>query len=137
MKLTNELLNRLEGDLRVTLTPEQRLILLHWYNHEPLHGWDEEDFALGVRDVMRYYPDHRPQRRVDMDIPPQLRKERRALVKREAAAYLKENDMTPTERQEVLEWIKSGKSVRSNPWLMSEDDGIPMDYLSAMRAAEE
>ncbi len=137
MKLTNDLLGRLEESLSVFLTPEQRLILLHWYGHEPLHGWDMDDFALGVRDVMRYYPDHRPRRNADMDIPPQLRKERRAYLKREAAAYFKASDMTPEERQELLEWIKSGESVRDNPWLMANDYGSPMDYLSARRDAEE
>ncbi len=137
MKLTKELLNRLEASIQVALTPEQRLIMLHWYGHEPLHGWDEEDFALGIREVMRYYPDHRPQRKVDMNIATQLRKERRALLKREAAAYLKANNMTSEERQDLLEWIKGGESVRDNPWLMTDDDGIPMDYLSSMRAAED
>jgi hypothetical protein len=137
MKLTSELLLRLEESMAVTLTPEQRLIMLYWYGHEPRHGWDEDDFALGIREVMRYYPDHRPKRNADMDIPPQLRKERRAFWKSEAAASLKANDMTPEERQDLLAWIKSGESVRDNPWLMNDEDGVPMDYLSAMRVAED
>jgi hypothetical protein len=137
MKLTKELLRRLEESQRISLTPEQRLIMLYWYGHEPRHGWDEDDFALGIREVMRYYPDHRPKRNAYMDIPPQLRKERRAFLKSEAAAYLKANDMTPAERQDLLAWIKSGESVRDNPWLMTDEDGVPMDYLSAMRVAED
>jgi hypothetical protein len=136
MKLTRELLCRLEESLRISLTPEQQLILLHWYGHEPRHGWDEDDFALGIREVMRFYPDHRPKRNADMDIPPQLRKERGVYLKREAAAYLKANDMTPEERHDLFAWIQGGESVHDNPWLMTDDDGIPMDYLSAMRVAE-
>ncbi len=137
MKLTNELLNRLEESLRVTLTSEQRLILLKWYGHELLHGWDKDDFTLGIREVIHYYTDNRPKRPADMDIPPQLRNERRAILKREAAAYLKANDMTPEERKDLLDWVNSGQSVRDNPWLMVDEHGDPMDYLSAMRMVQE
>ncbi len=137
MKLTKELLRRVEESLHINLTPEQRLIVLYWYGQEPRHGWDEEDFALGVREVMRFYPDHRPKRAVELGLSPQLRKERKAFLKRESAAYLKANDMTPEERKDILVWIKSGESVRENPWLMTDDYGVPMDYLSAMRTAEE
>ena len=137
MKLTRELLGRLEKDMRIALTPEQRLIMLYWYGHEPRHGWDEDDFTLGIQEVMLYYPDHRPKKNADMDVTPQMRKEWKAFVKHEAAAYLKANDMTPAERQDLLEWVKSGESVRENPWLMADENGGPIDYLSAMRAAED
>jgi hypothetical protein len=60
MKLTGKLLTQLEQSLRITLTPEQRVIMLYWYGYEPRHGWDEEDFVYGIRDVQKYYPDHRP-----------------------------------------------------------------------------
>jgi hypothetical protein len=60
MRLTRKLLTELEESLWITLTPEQRVIMLHWYGHEPRHGWDEEDFVYGIRTVQRYYPDHRP-----------------------------------------------------------------------------
>jgi hypothetical protein len=60
MRLTGKLLTKLEESLHITLTPEQRVIMLHWYGHEPRHGWDEEDFVYGIRTVQRYYPDHRP-----------------------------------------------------------------------------
>ena len=62
MKLTGNLLTRLELSLRVTLTPEQRVIMLYWYGHEPRHGWDEDDFVLGISEVMKHYPDHRPEK---------------------------------------------------------------------------
>lgn len=60
MRLTGKLLTELEESLHITLTPEQRVIMLHWYKCEPRYGWDEEDFVCGIRTVQRYYPDHRP-----------------------------------------------------------------------------
>jgi len=60
MKLTGKLLTRLEESMRITLTPEQRVIMLYRYGYEPKHGWDEEDFVYGIYAVMKQYPDHRP-----------------------------------------------------------------------------
>jgi len=62
MKLTRQLLTQLEQSLRISLTPEQRLVVLYWYGHEPRYGWDDEDFIIGIQDVKRYYPDHRVKR---------------------------------------------------------------------------
>jgi len=62
MKLTKQLLTQLEQSLCIDLTPEQRMIVLYWYGYEPRHGWDEDDFVLGIHDVLRYYPDHRLKR---------------------------------------------------------------------------
>lgn len=59
MKLTGEILTRLEQSLRISLTPEQRVIMLYRYGHEPRHGWNEEDFIYGMDDVRKQYPDHR------------------------------------------------------------------------------
>ena len=62
MKLTAKRLTRLEQSMRISLTPEQRLIMLYWYGTEPRHGWDEEDFVYGIDDVLKHYPDHREKR---------------------------------------------------------------------------
>lgn len=59
MKLTGKLLTQIEQSLRVSLTPEQRVIMLYRYGYEPRHGWDEEDFVYGIYDVIKQYPDHR------------------------------------------------------------------------------
>ena len=59
MKLTGKLLNKLTDSMRITLTPEQRVIMLYRYGYEPRHGWDEEDFVYGIYDVQKQYPDHR------------------------------------------------------------------------------
>ena len=70
MKLTGKLLTQIERSLHISLTPEQRAIMLYRYGYEPRHGWDMDDFVYGIRDVLRYYPDHRPKR-----IPDFLKKE--------------------------------------------------------------
>ena len=59
MKLTGKLLTQLEQSLRITLTPEQRVIMLYRYGYEPRHGWEEEDFIYGMNTVIKQYPDHR------------------------------------------------------------------------------
>ena len=64
MRLTGKLLTELEQSMRITLTPEQRVIMLYWYGYEPRHGWDEYDFVNGIKSVMHHYPDHRTKRRV-------------------------------------------------------------------------
>ena len=59
MKLTGKLLTQLEQSLRITLTPEQRVIMLYRYGYELKYGWDEEDFVYGIHTVIKQYPDHR------------------------------------------------------------------------------
>ena len=59
MRLTGKLLNRLTDSMRITLTPEQRAILLYRYGYEPRYGWDEDDLVYGIHEVQKQYPDHR------------------------------------------------------------------------------
>jgi len=42
-------------------------------------------------------------------------------------------EMTPLERQELLDWIKDRNSVYDNPWDLYDDSGYRMDYIEAMR----
>ena len=62
---------------------------------------------------------------------------RQSLLKREAAVYLENNDMTPAERNDLLAWISSGQSANDNPWFMADENGNPMDYLTAMRTVND
>jgi len=41
------------------------------------------------------------------------------------------------EKKDLLEWVKSGNSVYSNPFLMSDDNGRPMDYIEACRVTAD
>jgi len=59
MILTGNLLTQLELSLRISLTPEQRVIALYRFKHEPRYGWEEEDLIAGIKEVMVQYPDHR------------------------------------------------------------------------------
>ncbi len=62
---------------------------------------------------------------------------RKTYIEREAAEYMANGTISMTEREELLDWIESGNSVLTNPWLMADERGNPMDYLSAVRTAEE
>ena len=44
-------------------------------------------------------------------------------------------EITVSERQELLAWVQSGRSVYDNPWHMADERGRPMDYITAMREA--
>ncbi len=59
------------------------------------------------------------------------------LLQHEAAECLGDNDMTPAERQDLFAWINSGQSANDNPWFMADEDGNPMDYLTAMRTVND
>ncbi len=54
-------------------------------------------------------------------------------LRREADEYMKSQDMTPQERRDLLEWLRSGESVYGNPWFLADDQGRLMDFLTAMR----
>jgi hypothetical protein len=62
---------------------------------------------------------------------------RESLLKREAAEYMVKTEMTPPERQELLDWIKDGNSAYDNPWDLYDDSGYRMDYIEAMRVMPE
>ena len=58
-------------------------------------------------------------------------------LRREACECLLDMDVTPDERREVLEWVKSGNSVYNNPWYLCDEGGHPMDYITAMRTVPD
>ena len=67
MVLTKKILQELQESLWIRhITPEQRAILFLWYGSEQEeYEWTSEDFVYGIHKVMRYYPDHRPERLPD------------------------------------------------------------------------
>lgn len=54
-------------------------------------------------------------------------------LQNEATEYLEKVVATQQERQDILEWVKSGESVYTNPWCIANDNGGPMDYITAQR----
>ena len=47
------------------------------------------------------------------------------------------DDMTAKERKELHEWVRAGNEVCNNPYLLSDEDGWPIDFITASRVAEE
>ena len=66
MTLTIKSLTRLEEDAWVSLTPEQKAIMLLWYGNDG--GWDEGDFFYGLDKVLREYPGFRPKPQMRSDL---------------------------------------------------------------------
>jgi len=67
-----------------------------------------------------------------------LDKERRDLLRKELREYEQTiGDLTPDERKELREWIKTGRSVYDNPWYISMGNGWPLDYIKASRTFDE
>ena len=62
---------------------------------------------------------------------------RKAILKREAVEYISKTDMTGAERKELLSWVENDNSVYENPWHMADENGCTMDYISAVRAAND
>jgi|WetSurMetagenome_2_1015567.scaffolds.fasta_scaffold156744_1 hypothetical protein len=58
-------------------------------------------------------------------------------LQREAAEYMACMEITQTERQELLDWIRDGRSVYDNPWYMADESGMLMDFISAMREVDD
>ena len=52
----------------------------------------------------------------------------------EVEKYLLDAELTVEECREILDWVKDGNSVYSNPWLLYEESGQPMDFITALRA---
>ena len=58
-------------------------------------------------------------------------------LQREASEYIANTDVSPAERQDLLGWIRDGNSVYDNPWLMTDESGRLLDYVQAMRIADD
>jgi hypothetical protein len=72
---------------------------------------------------------------IDLELRKMLRKERGKL--KEYEEMLDRMCMTAEEKEELREWMTHGKSVNSNPYLLYEENGCPMDLITASRMAGE
>ena len=68
MKLSRKRLRKLQDSCRLTLTPEQEVIMLLWYGKNSEYDWTETDFNYGIDFVMRFYPNHRPYSYMNTDV---------------------------------------------------------------------
>jgi hypothetical protein len=69
----------------------------------------------------------------DMDLRNMFRKELETLREYEEIF----DGMTAEEKEELREWMASGNSINSNPYLLYGDNGELMDLVNARRVAEE
>jgi len=133
MRLTGKLLTKLEHSLEISLTPEQRVIMLYRYGHEPRYGFDEEDFVYGMYEVMGQYPDHRTECKRVYEFT-----EKRDILRRELIEYKRTiGVMTVDESRDLHEWVADGNSVYSNPWCAAFENGHEMDYINGVRFMED
>ena len=65
-------------------------------------------------------------------------KEHKTNLRKELKEYERTfTDLTDEERSELCEWVSNGNSVYDNPYLIAYDGGRPVDYIEAIRTAEE
>lgn len=58
-------------------------------------------------------------------------------LKNEVSGYLKTISVTQEERDELIAWVRGGNSVYDNPWLMADEQGRPLDYITAVREVND
>jgi len=67
--------------------------------------------------------------------------ELRALIRAELKTLLcyveAFDDLTKEEKDELREWMAHGNSVNSNPFLIYGDNGCLMDFVNAIRFADD
>ena len=65
-------------------------------------------------------------------------KDVRAMLRKELREYeAKIGDMTPEERNELHKWVAAGNQAICNPYYLCGDGGHPLDYITAIRIAED
>lgn len=59
------------------------------------------------------------------------------ILKKDLAAYESSFDLTDEERRSLYAWVLEGNAVCDNPWYMANENGTPMDFVTAMRTVSE
>lgn len=59
------------------------------------------------------------------------------ILRNDLAAYESRFDLSGEERRSLYEWVSEGNAVCDNPWNMANENGTPMDYVTAMRTISE
>ena len=55
------------------------------------------------------------------------------ILRNDLAVYESSFDLTDEERRSLYEWGSEGNAVCDNPWYMANENGAPMDFVTAMR----
>ena len=59
------------------------------------------------------------------------------ILRNDLAAYESGFNLTDGERRSLYEWVSGGNAVCDNPWYMANENGSPVDYVTAMRTVSE
>lgn len=66
-----------------------------------------------------------------------VKREVRELLKEQLKEYEAHTRMTKEERKELYAWVASGRSPYDNGDFICGADGIPLDFISALRSNQE
>ena len=55
------------------------------------------------------------------------------ILKKDLAAYESSFALTDEERRSLYEWVSEGNAVCDTPWYMANENGAPMDFVTAIR----
>lgn len=61
----------------------------------------------------------------------------RTILSEQYQQYVKEVPMTPVERKQLQDWVRSGHSPYDNGWYIATEAGTPMDFVNALRMSED
>ena len=59
------------------------------------------------------------------------------ILRNDLAAYESSFDLSDEEQCSLYEWVSEGNAVCDNPWYMANENGTPMDFVTAMRTVSE
>ena len=59
------------------------------------------------------------------------------ILRNDLAVYESSFDLTDEEQCSLYEWVSEGNAVCDNPWYMANENGTPMDFVTAMRTVSE
>ena len=59
------------------------------------------------------------------------------ILKKDLAAYESSFDLTDEGRRSLYEGGPEGNAVCENPWYKANENGTPMDFVTAMRTVSE
>jgi hypothetical protein len=65
-------------------------------------------------------------------------KERKLTLRRELREYIAAaNPLSGEERKDLYEWVASGHSVHTNPYLLCDESGYTMDFIEGVRVGND
>ena len=59
------------------------------------------------------------------------------ILRNDLAVYESSFDLSDEEQCSLYEWVSEGNAVCDNPWYMANENGTPMDFVTAMRTVSE